>query len=154
MIVEALENSHLIENTHPLFAKAFKWLRENASPNMPDGRIEVDSDRIVAIPQHPVSHILKDDLYEAHRKYIDIQYIISGEETIFLGDAAAMTPVNPFDADKDIVFMRTGGRTFKVPVKPGSFMVIWPHEAHQPCVNDSAPGSVVHKIIIKVKAAV
>ena len=150
MIKDKLDNLHIYENTHPLFKEAFKWLKENATPDIADGRIEVKGDKIIALPQHYNTHPFESAKFETHKKYIDIQYVVSGVEDVYLGNPELMTSAIPFNPEKDIAFFDGSGEAIRL--HPREFLIIWPHEAHEPCVTAGEKSAYVHKIIMKIAA--
>ena len=85
--------------------------------------------------------------WETHKKYIDLQYLIDGEE--FIGVAPLSTMKKDVEArtEGDIYFYE--GETVKLPIGGGRFMVLFPEDAHAPCI--AAGGSKpVHKVVIKI----
>ena len=82
MIKDNLKYANLYYGISEGLKQGFEWLKHNSLENMSDGKYNI-SENIYANIQ---SYETKDNaLYEAHRKYIDIQYMISGEE--FIGQA-------------------------------------------------------------------
>ena len=83
---------------------------------------------------------------EAHRKYIDIQYVISGvEEMGWKARSRCQRPHDQYDAEKDIEFFADVPDNY-VTVLPGQFVVFFPDDAHAPLIGTGE----VHKIVIKV----
>ena len=147
MIKDKIENADLYVNTHPLFAKAFDWLKEFGK-TAPDGKVFIEGEDLVAIPQHYTSHPYTDDKYETHKRYIDIQVVLEGEELVYLGNPEQMAVNIPFDVEKDIDFRTGFGEA--TTLSAGEFMVIYPHEAHEPGVSPASGDKPIHKIIFKV----
>jgi YhcH/YjgK/YiaL family protein len=147
MIKDSISNSKLYLNAHPLFAKAFEWLNEFGA-TAPDGKVFLEGEDLVAIPQHYTSHPYVDNKYETHKRYIDIQVVLDGEELVYLGIPDQMVVNIPFDVEKDIDFRTGFGEA--TTLKAGEFMVIYPHEAHEPAVSTASGDKPVHKIIFKV----
>jgi YhcH/YjgK/YiaL family protein len=147
MIKDKIENSELYLNAHPLFTKAFEWLKEFGA-TAPDGKVFIEGEDLVAIPQHYTTHPYTPDKYETHKRYIDIQVVLGGEELVYLGEPSQMTVNIPFDVEKDIDFRTGFGEA--TTLKAGEFMVIYPHEGHEPGVSTAAGDTPVHKIIFKV----
>lgn len=148
MVKDKLSAHHLYETLNPRFKAAFEWLKKHASGDIPDGRYELDGNKLVALPQGYNTHPFSAKLFETHKKYIDIQYIISGSEKIYLGDPSGMAVAVEFSEEKDIAFH--DGRGPAVDMAPGDFMIIWPHEAHAPGCDPAAEAVAVRKIILKV----
>jgi YhcH/YjgK/YiaL family protein len=130
--------------------KAFQYLKNTDLANLEVKRHEIDGTELFA----PVTDYLtkndEDINYEAHRKYADIQYIISGKE--FMGIAPLSSKkdeVVAYDETKDIEYMTvTDGRNLSA--TPANFFIFFPSDAHRPSLKDGE-NSQVRKIIIKVK---
>lgn len=147
MIRDSLDNAELYSSTHPLFEKAFKWIKENL--DHPDGKIVIEEGKIIAIPQSYSTHPFSKDRFETHQKFIDIQFIVSGSEDIYIGNPSNMDIVTKYDEEKDISFLSGCGTKINVP--QNFFLIIYPHEAHQPCVIDeSHDNTFVKKIVVKI----
>lgn len=85
---------------------------------------------------------------EVHRKFIDIQFIVEGEEKIYFGDHADFSVKTPYDEAKDAEFLDGDLRESAV-LKRNDFAVFFPEDAHKPgCI--AAGASIVKKIVVKV----
>src|SRR5471030_2798555 len=82
MILDKLENYKLYINQNNKIEKAFKFLMDNNLEEFEDGKYELDSDNVYALVQSYTTKNIKDTKMESHEKYIDIKYIVKGEETI------------------------------------------------------------------------
>lgn len=82
---------------------------------------------------------------EGHRKYIDIQYVISGDESMGWSPRSDVAPSENYDAEKDLEFFE-GSPESIVQVPPGSFAVFLPTDAHLPCIGKGP----IHKVVVKV----
>jgi biofilm protein TabA len=154
MIVTDL--AHLAEQATltPALRKALAFLQQiEANPGgrpLADGRIEIDGSNAYALVQSYETQAGGDWVFEGHRKYLDIQYVVSGEEVIgwaFI-DRAAVTM--PYDAAKD-AWLGTIPAAEITPVRlaAGQLAVLYPTDAHAPKHAAGAPGPV-KKIVVKV----
>ena len=130
--------------------KAFAFLRENDLTEMELKRYDIDGNNLYA----PISeYISKDDTaarYEAHRNYIDIQYVISGRELIGIAPISDTRDIlEPYDAAKDIEFM-TVNQIKNVLATPDRFFIFFPDDVHRPGLKDGV-NSPVRKVVVKVK---
>ena len=91
----------------------------------------------------------EDVLFEAHKKYADIQVLISGKEKIGVLPLGTTTVTIPYDEEKDIMFLTAEGENYRI-ATPGKFFLFFPEDAHRPTVK-SAENSPVKKIVVKVK---
>jgi YhcH/YjgK/YiaL family protein len=87
---------------------------------------------------------------EAHRKYIDIQFLLSGEEILGYAPVKGLTVVEEYDPQKDIAFFNTPKEITKVKLEPGLFCILFPDDAHLPGCHLAGP-SDARKVVIKVK---
>ena len=88
------------------------------------------------------------DVAEAHRKYLDIQYIVKGKEVVGWADLAACTPTDAFSEENDIGFY-TADFNF-ITVNEGICYVVFPEDAHMPGRHLDVPNDFV-KIVVKLK---
>ena len=86
-------------------------------------------------------------MYEAHRKYIDIQYILDGSERIDVADVEKMRITQDYAEDKDLVFGEAEGTPYYL--NAGQYLVLYPEEAHRPGMKAGSVGTV-KKAVIKV----
>ncbi|MBP5551479.1 MAG: YhcH/YjgK/YiaL family protein [Bacilli bacterium] len=88
-------------------------------------------------------------VFESHRKYIDVQYIVSGEELISVKDIDDLDPTSSYDKQKDIIFYKSDVMGIDFILKEKQFLVLRSNDAHMPCICVSKP-NVVKKIVFKV----
>src|SRR5512133_3967146 len=103
MVLDQLSNWRKYRWSRAL-EQAFGLLAGPDAAKWPDGRVELDGKRIVALPQGYATRDLRDGRWEAHRRYIDIQYIVSGGEKMGWAPLVTLAPETPFDAEKDVGF--------------------------------------------------
>lgn len=85
---------------------------------------------------------------EAHREYLDIQYILEGKDTVGWAPVDTLTPTCEFNTEKDYG-LYTGENT-PVEIKAGYCYVVYPEDAHAPNTHLSVP-SDYKKIVVKLK---
>ena len=147
MILDQLANAAIYEKLHAGFSSAFYFLRKTDLATMSEGRYAIDGERIFAIVQTYDTKPLADGLLEVHQRYIDIQFLITGEELIGYAPLADQTIRTPYDAEKDIAFLE--GTSEPVRVQQGQFAIFFPHDAHMPGRTTGEPARV-RKVVIKI----
>ena len=147
MILDQLSHSSAYEKLHPGFNSAFYFLRKTDLATISEGRYAIDGDRLYAIVQAYDTKPLAEGLLEVHRRYIDIQCLIAGEELIGYAPLANQPVRTPYDRDKDIAFL--DGAAEPIRVLQGQFAIFFPHDAHMPGRTIGAPAHV-RKVVIKV----
>ena len=86
--------------------------------------------------------------FEAHRNYLDVQYILEGEEYVGWAPLETVTEDVPYSHEKDIGFYTGPAEIFRVTA--GNCYVVFPEDAHMPGMHLDAPKSL-KKIVIKLK---
>ncbi len=111
--------------------------------------VEIDGQDVYALFQTYETAGEQDRFYEAHREYIDIQYIASGNECFRVADVSAVNVTTPYTGDGDFeLYGLVSG--IDLHLGPGQFVVFFPHDAHVPKLQ-SGETSVIQKIVVKVK---
>jgi YhcH/YjgK/YiaL family protein len=125
---------------------AFNFLREgNVLERLPS-RIELDGDRVFAMIQHYDTKPKEQGVWEAHRKYIDVQYVAEGQELMGYANLRYLQ-AGEYDAEKD--FLPLQGEGSYVLMKAGTFVVLTPQDAHIPQIAVDLP-QPVKKVVVKV----
>jgi YhcH/YjgK/YiaL family protein len=143
MILDHVKNIRLYEG----FLKGIEYLRDQALLARPAGRHEIDGEKLFVIIQDYMTRPLEQCRWEAHRKYIDIQFLLSGAERMGHARVDALKVVDPYDAAKDVAFY--DGEGDYCAVEAGMFAVFYPDDAHRPCVAIDAP-TAARKAVFKV----
>lgn len=154
MIFDSLEKADHYTPLHPLFKQAFDFLRDPAVRALGTGRVELDAGgRIWANVQSYRTQPLEEGRYETHRKYIDIQCLLSGEEAIvYTPSEAALRVVVPYSDTQDIAFQAAAPGT-PVRLQPGVFALLFPGEPHMPGRSLCADAPCeVRKVVVKIAA--
>lgn len=90
--------------------------------------------------------------FEAHRKFIDVQFILSGSEIIGVTPTSSMTDadrIGEYNEEKDVEFYGVKGDFEKLALSAGDFAILYPEDAHMPGVHESEPAHI-KKIVLKV----
>jgi len=88
---------------------------------------------------------------ETHRKYLDIQVVITGEEGIGWCQADELEIDTPYDASQDaVLYKRPAQGLLRVDLFPGNFMALFPHDAHMPSLMTKQVPVFTKKVVVKV----
>jgi YhcH/YjgK/YiaL family protein len=150
MIVADLDTiEHQMPQT-PEFRKAIAFLRRTDLLELPDGKMEIDGSRVFAILQRYRTAPAEAPQFEYHRKYLDIQYVLAGEELIGVAPAGQMVPSRDYDPGQDICFgLMQPGAWSTVRLTAGRLAVLWPEDGHAPRLASGKP-CLVRKIVVKI----
>lgn len=151
MIIDRIENSGLYHSVHPKFAEAFAFIERAVKEQLPVGKYELDGKALYAMVQEYQTKAPKDARFEAHERYIDIQYLIEGVEEIDVVDIEKAELEEPYDVQKDVAFYKSTDRGTKTVYEAGDFGIFYPHDVHCPAKTVGNAPSGVRKIVVKVK---
>ena len=149
MIIDTLDHADTYLPLHPLFAEAFAFLKRPDLASLPDGKIVlVPPDRLFAAISSYTTKPVEEGKMEAHRTYIDIQFLCAGEERLGWAPLNGQPEAAPFSTQNDIGFYE--GDTTLLPLAPPTFIILFPQDGHLPGRIATAP-QPVKKIVLKVK---
>ena len=130
--------------------KAFNFLKNTDLSKLELKRYDIDVDNLFATVSEYTSKNEDAAKFEAHRKYIDLQYVISGKEVMNIAPLTSIEEViTPYDDKKDIEFV-TVSKVVNYKASPSNFFIFFPTDVHRPGLKDGA-NAQVRKIVIKVK---
>jgi len=131
-----------------MIRKCIDFAAANDLASFENGRYEVDGDRaFVNISELTTSDQTEGRLWEAHRKYLDIHYILRGSERI---DMAFIKDMQQHEYREASDFLPLEGtRSATVVLKEGDFLVCYPDDAHLPCLAPGAP-ALIKKATFKI----
>lgn len=112
-------------------------------------RVEIQGKKVFAILQCYMSKARPEVRFEAHRKYIDVQYVLTGTEIMALDITPGLKPVDPYNAEKDVVFLMSAS-PMDIPLGPGTAAVLFPEDAHAPGITGTSPEKI-YKCVMKVE---
>jgi biofilm protein TabA len=148
-IIDDIENAEAYFTLHPLLERAVVFLRTELPEDAADGRIEIDGDRMFCLLSTGQGKGRQTARLEAHRKYIDLQFVLSGADVMGWKPLnRCLSPESDFDAARDIVFFRDDAAAWKT-VPAGSFALFFPADAHAPMGGEG----LIRKAVIKIAAA-
>ncbi|MDZ4852879.1 MAG: YhcH/YjgK/YiaL family protein [Pirellulaceae bacterium] len=146
MIIATFDKSIQYAACHPGIKRGFDFLESVNLEALADGKHEIDGQRLIAICAREQGRGRESSFLEFHRKYIDIQYVVSGNEVMGWRPLSDCRDIRlPYDIENDIGFFNDRPLNwFEVPAK--SFTIFFPEDAHSPL----AATGPIHKIVIKV----
>ncbi|MDR1696025.1 MAG: YhcH/YjgK/YiaL family protein [Endomicrobium sp.] len=147
MIADKLSNSSFYLKYFPFLKEAFDFVEENKRNLVSmQGKIRINSS-MYAVVETSVPKPLSAQKLEAHRKYIDLQYIIEGHDVIGLKNLSGCKKIYAgYNAGKDIIFYDDRA-DFQIKLPEKHFALFFPDDAHSPLCGESP----VKKCIVKIK---
>lgn len=153
MIKDTLECSNLYYGLSKNLKDGFEWLKTQDLENIESKKYIIDGERLYANVQEYETKT--DAKYEAHKKYIDIQYLIKGRERIGICDLKNCKTCINYDPDADIEFFECMKNEDWINLNQGEFAVLFPSDAHKPsikpCEINGSIKNLVKKVVVKVR---
>ena len=150
MIVDSIENIGKYQFLPASLKKALELLKDKKVLEAPEGKCIVDGDNIFYIVLHYDTKPIDQCKIETHKNYIDVQFVVSGEEMIGYYPAMDLQETEKYNPEKDVEFYKTPQNLIKVNLTKGMFGIFWPHDGHMPCAQMNEKSNV-HKIVFKVR---
>jgi YhcH/YjgK/YiaL family protein len=145
MILDTLQNAARYTGLKFGSSEGFGFLDQPGLEDLPDGKYEIAGERVFAIIERTAGRKVSDGQLEGHRRYLDIQYVVSGDESMGWCPREGLTTAVEYDAEKDLEFFE-GEPLSIVRIPPGSFAVFLPSDAHLPLIGEGP----IHKVVVKV----
>ena len=151
MILDKMDPA-VIAAYSPEFQKAFAAISA-LTPDAPLGKFEIDGDRIYGNVMEYDAVLPEAEKLEAHRKYVDIQAVITGVERMAWANIDGLETVDAYNDVKDVAFVRTPSvGVSHIELVPGLFAVFYPEDGHYGKIRPlNAPAGKVKKVVVKVK---
>jgi YhcH/YjgK/YiaL family protein len=149
MIFSTLSQSDRYAALHPLFPRAFEYIRNTDLGALSPGCYHIVGDDLFVIIEHMPGRTRAEAQLECHRKYIDIQLVLEGvDEMGWKPLVDCHEPVDDYSAEKDIRFFRDVPDSW-IATPPGTFCMFFPEDAHAPLVSTGSIRKAVFKIAVK-----
>ena len=151
MIVATLDQLANQAAVPPRLRKALDFLQKTDLLALDAGRAEIDGNEVFALVQsYDTRPIPEPPRFEAHRKYMDVQYLAAGNEVMGWASLDQLDVTVEYIPDKDIMLghVPAGAYCF-VPFGAGQAILLYPTDAHAPMHTAGEP-EPVRKIVVKV----
>jgi YhcH/YjgK/YiaL family protein len=151
MILDTLANRHLYLHLSPRLNTALEHLATTDFSTLPKGKYELDGDRLFVIVNDYDTKPREVEPFEVHRKYIDVQYVVSGEEECGYLPLAQQRESKPYYEPHDYAefdYQENSRDAAFFPLKAGMFAIFFPGDIHMP--GTGAEPISVRKVVVKV----
>lgn len=143
------ESAKGLDMVRGLSTEAYDFIVSFSPSLMKDGRYELGNGAYAQV----MSYITKPTaltVYEAHRKYIDIQHMVFGAELLARQDISQLADCGTtgYDEENDVILFDYGGGDVEL-LKAGETIIFYPGDAHRGAMVFDYP-RVVRKIVIKI----
>lgn len=151
MIFDKMDNISDYFEELPLLKKVEEFVADFNHKKLSDGTYEIDGKRVFAMIQsYRTKQQTQEMMFEAHKKYIDLQYIVNGMEKIRWAKLDKVDLVEErYSFGGDIAFYE-GDAMFDFTLTKGTFLLLYPEDAHLPGLSAQKDINV-RKIVFKIQ---
>lgn len=150
MIFDKAENMAQYYEKEPLLKKCAEFIERFEAEKLPDGAYEIDGERVFAnVQTYRTKQQDENSRFEAHKKYIDVQYVVSGIEKIRWAKLENVVETEErYSKGQDIAFY-TGDAKMDFVLTKGAFLLLYPQDAHMPGLS-AEKDVIARKIVFKI----
>jgi YhcH/YjgK/YiaL family protein len=132
-----------------LWDKALAYLKNTDLKALPVGKYVIEPDKVTVSVTEDSTRNFEKTNWESHKKWIDIQYVISGVENMGIARVTSAKVIKPYDEKRDVANYEVEGKYYIS--EPGKFFIFFPEDVHRPNItaNNNLPDK---KIVIKILA--
>ncbi len=149
MIVDKIENAHLYAGMSDKIAAALDIIKDKTTAQKEDGRYEVQGSDIFYLVQRYATVGIEEGNLEAHKRFIDLQYVANGQEILGYAPTDNLEIATPYDEDKDCILYKVPQQMTPVYLSEGAFCILWPGDTHLPGRSVDGRDDVC-KIVVKI----
>lgn len=149
MILDHISNAPMYYSLSQRIAEGLALLTDPAVRNAPAGRHEIRHDLYYVVAEYTTKPA-EQGMMEIHQKFLDIQYILNGQEYIYYSPLSCLSPTQPYDAKSDAALFAARTSDTRLLLSADWFAIFWPNEPHAPGAAVIEPRPI-RKIVVKVR---
>lgn len=148
MIIDQLRNAGSYYGLNDRITKGFQYLQHTDFLSLEAGKYEIDGDNVYAFVQHYDTKPRHEAVWEAHRLYLDLQFVVAGKEKIGYANVQNMKLIQTYNEIKDSSYYEGEGSFIVCP--PGTFVLLFPEDVHLPRIWLEERREPVIKVVMKI----
>ena len=147
MITDNLKNCEMYFSLNEKFKEIFECVKTldetyaGKRVTIEEGVARVNTSRVEKAPEGK-------RVAEAHRKFIDIHFVLKGKETFGYANIDNMTAITEYDDEKDYFFLE--GDMMEITLDEGDFCIVYPQDAHMPIMRKECEDDLI-RCVAKIK---
>lgn len=151
MVLDSIENAARYLNLGEGVAKALQYIQHNDLSQITPGKYEIEEEKLVMMVFEFEASNTDECKLEGHRKYLDLQYWVTGSELMGHDILGSQKILEAYDEQKDCAFYSCLASYSRL--TPGMFVIYYPSDLHT-AVADPLSTNRVRKIVFKILAEV
>ncbi len=150
MILESISKTEELSYLPGYVKDAIEEIRCFLKEPYVTGRRPLGSGMTLISCEYETKPLTSDSRMEAHQKYIDLMYMVNGEEIIYVKDTDELCHVTrPYDPEIEALLADVDKDSSAIRLTAGRFILLFPQDAHCPSCCETVPCKV-RKIIVKI----
>ena len=150
MIKNSLEYTKYYYNLSEKIKLGLEFIEKNNLKSFKNGKYNILENDVYVNIQDYQTKLQSEGKWEAHKKYIDIQYIIEGKEKIGIGEIQNFEIIEQYNDENDVEFLKSSAKQEFLLLKENEFVILYPHDVHKPQICVDYP-DYVKKAVVKVR---
>ena len=145
MILDKLSQAKAYRGIHPRLDDALDRINEGFLSTVGPQTQQLEGEALYVTRFTYDTLPIEETFFEAHKRYLDIHLMMEGEERV---DIASPEGLTLFEQKGDFYAYR-GEAEQSLVLRPGSFLVVFPEDAHRIKIQVEGP-QTVSKVVFKV----
>lgn len=151
MIKDRIENIGLYEGLSQNLGNAIRFAQSEGFMEQLSATGRIDGEGFYVMLQEYATRSDAEGKWETHKKYIDIQYVVCGEERTGYSNIANLGSVQEGDSERDFYFYNDTDIVDWLLVHSGEFVIFFPTDGHKPSLHVNNKIGNVKKVVFKVE---
>jgi len=126
-----------------------KYILENQADLFKAGKFEIENDSFFGIGLEYDTKLSNECVWEAHRKYLDVHYVLAGSEIVEVGHIDNAEVKGGYNEEHDYQFFETK-QSVRIILNPGDLLLLTPEDVHKTSISLVGEDSI-KKIVYKIK---
>lgn len=148
MVLDTIANASRYLQIGEGIANALNYIRNNDLSAVLPGKYEIEGDRLVMLVMELENTNTNENRLEGHRRYIDLQYWVSGSELMGHEILNSQPVLEAYNEKSDCGFYNCIASYSRL--LPGMFVIYYPSDLHT-AVNDPLSNERVKKVVFKIQ---
>ncbi len=147
MIYDQIQNLSLYRSLLPGIAAVEAFLRDTDLSSLTAGKIRLGGGVVCNVNIYEPKTESK---WEAHRNFIDLQYVVRGAETMVYASIDDAVDAGDYNTEKDLQFFGSADRAVSMTFRDGDFALFFPQDVHMPGLKNDETDGEVRKLVFKI----
>ena len=140
---------NFLKDNNVFLKEAFEYLEKSDFSCLSIGKFDMGYEKVFGIYQEYTTHRIEGHIWEAHKKYLDLQFLITGEELVSVSPLSSIIVSREYSEEADVLLGTAKGNTKLISLNKDEFIILFPNEAHMPAISDSTISNN-KKIVVKI----